>query len=268
MGVMASDDSGVGDRAGDENNVSTLASSQRGSLVELRARENERMAEDRRLRIRLMWSCAIIGAMVGMFAGYLGVVISIVNQGVGVFGWDFYRPDLINFLRTSFAYVVPGALVGGVSTYVLFNSRSEMKSPLRWVIIWILAALGIPLLSGFFLPVTLILFIDIWEGLRPGLWASALLEAFLASFLDGFIYMVTVLSGGAVSGLLFVAVSIGALMLWMNDPIPERWDRLIPRPAYHYLIAFVVSAVPLVIIMFGPFGLLRAFTGFLTGERL
>ncbi len=252
----------------DENDVPTQAPSQRSSLADLRVRENQRMGDERRLRVRLMWSCAVVGAMIGMFAGYLGVVVTIVNQGVGVFGFDFYRPDLVNFLRTFFAYVVPGALVGAMSVFVLFNSRAEMNSPFRWLIIWVLMAFGIPLLSGFFLPLTLVVFIDFWEGLRPGLWVSALVEAFLASFLDGFIYMVTVLPAGAVSGLLFIAFAVGALALWLNDPIPEGWTRRVPRSAYHYLIAFVVSVIPLLIVLLGPFTLLRAFAGFLTGERL
>ena len=77
-------------------------------------------------------------------------------------------------------------------SYVLFTTRSEASSPIRWLIAGIIYALGTPLLIGFLLPLTSLIFVDVLEGLRSGLWISAFVETLLGSFLDGYIYMVKV----------------------------------------------------------------------------
>ena len=251
-----------------ENSSMPQPNTRRDALRGLRQRENELLDADRRLRLRLAITNAIIGAMIGMLIGYLGTAIAIVDDGIGDFGFRFFRPSLDLYLRVSTAYFIPGALIGGISSYLLFTGRTEIKSPIRWISTWLILAPGIPLLIGFFLPVTFVVFVDFWEGLRPGLWASAIVENFLRSFVDGFIYMVSVLYAGLASAVAYIVISIVCVILWIKDPIPSEWTRSIPAPAYYYAFAFCLSASPLVIMLFGPFNLLRAVTAFLTGENV
>ena len=177
------------------------------ALNRLREAENQRLDVERVVRKRLMWLGIVVGATVGLTVGYLGTLITIVDNSIGEFGFQFYRPNFIeSFLRIITAYILAGGAVGGALSYVLFTTRSEASSPIRWLIAGIIYALGTPLLIGFLLPLTILIFVDFFEGLRPGLWISAFVETLLGSFLDGYIYMVKVLSAGVAGAVLFLII--------------------------------------------------------------
>ena len=239
------------------------------ALNRIREAENQRLDVEREVRKRLMWLGIVVGATVGLTVGYLATLITIVDSGIGEFGFQFYRPNFVEgFLRVITAYILGGGLVGGALSYVLFTTRSEASSPIRWIIAGIVYALGAPLLIGFLLPMTLLIFVDFFEGLRPGLWISAFVETLLGSFLDGYIFMVKVLSAGVTGAVLFLLIAIGTHLASLRSTPMESSSRTIPTSAIYYAAAAIIAIIPLILLAAGPFSLATAFTSFLTGEQL
>jgi len=239
------------------------------ALNRLREAENQRLDVERVVRKRLMWLGIVVGATVGLTVGYLGTLITIVDNGIGEFGFQFYRPNFVeSFLRIITAYILGGGAVGGALSYVLFTTRAEASSPIRWIIAGIVYALGAPLLIGFLLPLTILIFVDFFEGLRPGLWISAFVETLLGSFLDGYIYMVKVLSAGVTGAVLFLIIAIGTHIASLRSVFAESSSRTISSSVPYYVVAAIIALIPLVLLAVGPFSLVTDFTSFLTGERL
>ena len=256
--------SSVNDETSEAN---TSPESRTQALDRIRDAENERLGVERSTQKRLMWLGVVAGASVGLLVGYLATLITIVDSGIGEFGFEFYRPNFLQgFLRVVTTYLIGGGAVGGALMYVLFTSRQEASSPFRWLIACVAFSLATPLLIGFLLPLTILIFGDFVEGLRPGLWVSAFIETLLGSFLDGYIFLVKVLYAGVVGGLLFVTITASVyavsqrLSLPTSDAMPER--------LVLYVVACSAALIPLVVIAFGPFSLATAVTSFLTGEKL
>ena len=239
------------------------------ALNRIREAENERLVVERSIQKRLSWLGVVAGASVGMLVGYLATLMTIVDSGIGEFGFEFYRPNFLQgFLRVITAYLISGGAVGGGLLYVLFTSRNEASSVFRWLIAAVVYALATPLLMGFLLPLTILIFGDFVEGLRPGLWLSAFVETLLGSFLDGYIFLVKVLYAGVVGGLLFVAITASVYVASQRLPLPMKLTDEMPKPVVLYIVAGTVALIPLVVIAFGPFSLATAVTSFLTGEKL
>ena len=254
---------------GETHEQTTTSETRTEALNRLREAENQRLDVERVVRKRLMWLGIVVGATVGLTVGYLGTLITIVDNGIGEFGFQFYRPNFVeSFLRIITAYILGGGAVGGALSYVLFTTRSEASSPIRWVIAGIVYALGAPLLIGFFLPLTILIFVDFFEGLRPGLWISAFVETLLGSFLDGYIYMVKVLSAGVTGAVLFLIISIGTHVASLRSAFTESSSRSMSSSVMYYVVAAVIALIPLVLLAVGPFSLVTDFTSFMTGERL
>ncbi len=237
------------------------------ALNRIREAENERLMEERSTQKRLMWLGIIVGATVGMLFGYLATLVTIVDGGIGDFGFQFYRPNFINgFLRLIAAYIVGGGLVGGGLLYVLFTSRQEATSVIRWLIVGTFFAIAVPLLIGFLLPVTFLIFVDIPAGLRPGLWVSAFVETFLGSFLDGYIFMVKTLYAGFVCSILFLTIAIGAYIVSRRISLPQGTG---PNSLIlFYIAAGSMPLILLTILASGPLSLATAVAALLTGENL
>ncbi len=253
----------------DSSQVQTQPETRSAALARLREAENQRLDVERVVRKRLMWLGIVVGATVGLTVGYLGTLITIVDNGIGEFGFQFYRPNFVeSFLRIITAYILAGGAVGGGLSYVLFTTRSEASSPIRWTIAGIIYALATPLMIGFLLPLTILIFVDFFEGLRPGLWISAFVETLLGSFLDGYIYMVKVLSAGVTGAVLFLIISIGTYVASLRSVFAESSSRTIPASVIYYAVAAIIALIPLVLLTVGPFSLVTDFTSFLTGERL
>ena len=239
------------------------------ALNRLREAENQRLDVERVVRIRLMWLGIVVGATVGLTVGYLATLITVVDNGVGDFGFQFYRPNFVeSFLRVITAYILGGGFVGGALCYVLFTSRSEASSPFRWIVAGIVYALATPLLIGFLLPLTILISVDFFEGLRPGLWASAFVETLLGSFLDGYIFMVKVLSAGVTGTVMFLLIMIGTHVVSLRSGVVESSARTISSGVMYYVVAAIIALIPLILLAAGPFSLVTAFTSFLTGEAL
>ncbi len=239
------------------------------ALNRIRDAENERLGVERSTQKRLMWLGAVTGASVGMLVGYLATLVTIVDSGVGEFGFEFYRPNFLQgFLRVVTAYLIGGGAVGGALMYVLFTSRQEASSVFRWAIAGIAYSLATPLLIGFLLPLTILIFGDFVEGLRPGLWLSAFVETLLGSFLDGYIFLVKVLYAGVVGGLLFVVITALVYAGSQRLSLPMSLTDEMPKSLVLYVVAGCVALIPLVVIAFGPFSLATAVASFLTGEKL
>ncbi len=240
-----------------------------GTLDQIRETEQLRLTAERAIQIRLLWLGIIVGAAAGMLVGYLATLITIVDTGSVDFGFKFYRPNFVEgFLRVITAYIIGGGSVGGLVMYVLFTSRQEAGNPFRWLIATTAYALATPLLIGFLLPLTLLFFVDIVEGLRPGLWLSAFVETLLGSFLDGYIFMVKSLYAGVLGGVLFAAVSIGVYIFSQRADSIDIGDGDTRTPFGLYAAAVIVALIPLAILAFGPFSLATQVTSMLTGENL
>ena len=239
------------------------------ALNRIRDAENERLGSERIVQKRLMWLGVVGGATVGMLIGYLATLITIVDNGTGQFGFEFYRPNFVSgFLRVVTAYIIGGGAIGGATMYVLFTSRREATSVFRWIITGITYAIAAPLLIGFLLPLTFLIFADVVEGLRPALWLSAFVETLLGSFLDGFIYLVQVLYAGVVCGVIFVGICICVHVAMQRINLPASLTRKIPSPVVFYILAGVVALLPLAILVLGPFSFITAVASAITGERL
>lgn len=239
------------------------------ALNRIREAENERLDFERSIQKRLMWLGVVAGASVGMLVGYLATLITIVDGGIGEFGFEFYRPNFLqSFLRVVTAYLIGGGAVGGALVYVLFTSRNEASSVFRWIIAFVVYSLAAPLLIGFLLPLTILIFGDFIEGLRPGLWLSAFVETLLGSFLDGYIFLVKVLYAGVAGGLLFVVILVAVYVGSQRLSMPASATDTTSNPIVLYVIAGSAALIPLVVIAFGPFSLATAVTSFLTGEKL
>ena len=249
--------------------TTTSSDTRAEALNRIREAENERLVVERSVQKRLTWLGVVAGATVGLLVGYLATLITIVDSGIGEFGFHFYRPNFVeSFLRLITAYIFGGGFVGGAIIYVLFTSRQEATSVFRWLMAGIVYAFGAPLLIGFLLPTTLLIFADIVEGLRPGLWLSAFIESLLGSFLDGYIFLVKVLYAGVIGGVLFVAITAGVYVASQRMSLPGSLTDVIPRPVVFYVTAGTAALIPLFIIAFGPFSLTTAVASFLTGEKL
>ena len=248
----------------------TTSETRAQALNRIREAENQRLDAERVVRKRLMWLGIVVGATVGLTVGYLATLITIVDSGIGEFGFQFYRPNFVEgFLRVITAHILGGGAVGGALSYFLFTTRSEASSPIRWLIAGIVYALAAPLLIGFLLPLTILIFVDFFEGLRPGLWISAFVETLLGSFLDGYIFMVKVLSAGVTGAVLFLIISIGTHVASLRSAFAESSSRgMIPSSVIYYVVAAIIALIPLVLLVVGPFSLVTDFTSFLTGERL
>ena len=239
------------------------------ALNRIREVENERLGVERAARVRLMWIGIIIGATVGLTVGYLATLITIVDGGIGDFGFKFYRPNFVQgFLRVITAYLIGGGFVGGLIAYFLFTTRAEAASPIRWIIAFVAYAGGTPLVIGFLLPLTILIFGDFVEGLRPGLWISAFVETLLGSFLDGYIFMVKVLYAGVTGAVLYVLISLGTHLATSRVTSSATDKSGAPSSLIIYVIAAAVALVPLVLLVVGPFSLVTSFTSTLTGEPL
>ena len=239
------------------------------ALNRIRSAENERMGVERTVQMRLMWLGIVVGAIVGLTVGYLATLITIVDGGVGDFGFQFYRPNFVSgFLRVITAYLISGGAIGGGIMFALFTTRNEANSVFRWLIAGIFYALATPLLIGFLLPLTLLIFGDIVEGLRPGLWLSAFVETLLGSFLDGYIFLIKVLYSGFVGALLFVAISAVTFFASLHVELPSWLTRRFSNVIVFNVIGALIGLIPLVIIVAGPFSLVTAIASTLTGERL
>jgi hypothetical protein len=248
---------------------SELAEGRAQALNRIREAENERLGLDRIAQKRLMRLGLVVGATVGMLVGYLATLIVIVDNGISEFGFEFYRPNFVEgFLRVVTAYIIGGGIVGGALTYFLFTNRQEATSIFRWLIAGIAYAFAGLLLIGFLLPLTILIFGDFIEGLRPGLWLSAFVETLLGSFLDGYIFMVKSLYAGVVGGILFVAISIVAYATYVNVSVPSIISRRVPEAAVFHIIAAIIALMPLAVMMVGPFSLATAIASLLTGEKL
>ena len=235
----------------------------------IRDAENERLLVERSVQKRLMWLGFVVGATVGMLVGYLSTAITIVDSNVGEFGFQFYRPNFVeSFLRIITAYILGGGLVGGGIMYAVITTRQEASSIFRWVIVAFVYSIATPLLIGFLLPLTILIFVDIFEGLRPGLWISAFVETLLGSFLDGYIFMLKTLYAGVLGGVLFVAIAAVTYMASMRALIPSALGRRVPELVVYYALAAIIALTPLVVLVVGPFSLLTAVTSTLTGEKL
>ena len=239
------------------------------ALNRIRSAENERMGVERTVQMRLMWLGIVVGATVGLTVGYLATLITIVDGGVGDFGFQFYRPNFVSgFLRVITAYLIGGGAIGGGIMFALFTTRNEANSVFRWLIAGVFYALATPLLIGFLLPLTLLIFGDIVEGLRPGLWLSAFVETLLGSFLDGYIFLIKVLYSGFVGALLFVAISAVTFFASLHVELPSSLTRKVSNVVVFNVIGALIGLIPLVIIVAGPFSLVTAIASTLTGERL
>ena len=254
----------------DANGPSTVTqpTPARQRLDELRAGEANRRESDRRLRVRMTLSGTIAGAAVAMFVGFLGTSVLIADDGAREFGFRFYRPDLANFFRLSTAYLFSGAVVGAGISYLVGLSRSSSTNPLFWLGGAVVSSLAIPLLIGLTLPLTVLIFFDFFTGLRPGLWLSAFAQVFLASFLDGYIYMVTVVYAGMLGGLCFGICTAISAWIWVKDPLSNSIAHPTARTVTYSAMIGVLAAAPLLVVAFGPLDLLRSLTGFLAGENL
>ena len=249
--------------------VQPSAASRAGALNRIREAENERLGVERVARFRLMWLGITVGATVGLTVGYLATLITIVDSGISQFGFQFYRPDFVEgFLRIVTAYLIGGGIVGGATAYFLFTTRAEAASPMRWIIAGCVYAVGAPLAIGFLLPLTLLIFVDVIEGLRPGLWLSAFAETLLGSFLDGYIFMVKVLYAGVTGALLYVLVFLAAHIASNRLTLAGRLVGSSAKSIIVYIAAVAVALVPLLLLAAGPFSMVSDFTAMLTGERL
>lgn len=152
--------------------------------------------------------------------------------------------------------------------YAVITTRQEASSIFRWVIVAFVYSIATPLLIGFLLPLTILIFVDIFEGLRPGLWISAFVETLLGSFLDGYIFMLKTLYAGVLGGVLFVAIAAVTYMASMRALIPSALGRRVPELVVYYALAAIIALTPLVVLVVGPFSLLTAVTSTLTGEKL
>ena len=239
------------------------------ALNRIREAENERLGVERATQKRLTWLGIVAGATVGMLVGYLATLVTIVDSGIGEFGFEFYRPNFFQgFLRVVSAYLIGGGAVGGALLYLLFTSRNEASSIFRWGIAGIAYAFATPLLIGFLLPMTILIFGDFVEGLRPGLWLSAFVETLLGSFLDGYIFLVKVLYAGVVGGLLFVVITASVYACSRRFSFIASLTDAMPKPVVNYVIAGAAALIPLLLIAFGPFSFATAVASFLTGEKL
>ena len=245
------------------------AQSRAAALNELRVAENLRLAEERSVRRNLLLIGVIVGAAAGMVVGYLGTLITIVDAGSGEFGFEFYRPSFVDgYLRAVSAYLIGGGVVGGLLSHWVFTTRAEASSILRWIIVGVIYAILTPLLIGFLLPLTLLIFGDFVEGLRPGLWLSAFVETLLGSFLDGYIFMVKVLAAGWLGTAWYLIVAVASYLATLRLTIPAAVRRVLPGNVAIYVAAFVVAAIPVLAFALLPLDAATAFTAFLTGERL
>ena len=268
--IEGMDDSNSSSSVNDETSEATSSPETRTqALNRIRDAENERLGVERSTQKRLMWLGVVAGASVGMLVGYLATLMTIVDSGIGEFGFEFYRPNFLQgFLRVVTAYLIGGGAVGGALMYVLFTSRGEASSLFRWLIACVAYSLATPLLIGFLLPMTIFIFGDFVEGLRPGLWLSAFIETLLGSFLDGYIFLVKVLYAGVVGGLLFVAITSLIYVGSQRRSLAISLTDEMPKPIVLYVVAGCVASIPLVVIAFGPFSLATAVASFLTGEKL
>ena len=253
----------------DPPDLEPTSESRAQALNRLREVENERLGEELIIRKRLMWLGIVVGATVGLTIGYMGTLITIVDSGIGEFGFKFFKPNFVDgFLRIITAYIIGGGFVGGGLSYLLFTTRAEAASPVRWIIAGIFYALAAPLLIGFLLPTTLLVFVDFIEGLRPGLWLSAFVETLLGSFLDGYIFMVKILAAGWIGALMFLVIFIATYVASQRLTLPESITQKVPAVIVYNVGAAVIALIPLIIIAFGPFSLTTAVASFLTGENL
>ena len=267
--IEGMDNSNSSSLSDEPSETSTSPESRTQALKRIRDVENERLGVERSIQKRLMWLGVVAGASVGLLVGYLATLVTIVDSGIGEFGFEFYRPNFLQgFLRVVTAYLIGGGAIGGALMYVLFTSRHEASSLFRWAIAWVAYSLATPLLIGFLLPLTILIFGDFVEGLRPGLWLSAFIETLLGSFLDGYIFLVKVLYAGVVGGSLFVAITALVYAGSRRLSLPMSLTDEMPKSVVLYVFAGCVALIPLVVIAFGPFSLATAVASFLTGEKL
>ena len=254
------------DDTGTSVDAPALSGKQR--LDELRSLESTRRGADQDLRKRMTLVGAVIGIMVAFFVGYLGIAVTIADDGAREFGFRFFRPDLANFFRASTAYIFSGAVVGAGLTNLVAISRSTASNPFMWLGAGVVSIIATPLLIGLTLPLTILIFFDFFEGLKPGLWASAFTQEFLGSFFSGYLYMVNIVYAGALGAIVFVILTGLNAWVWIKDPAGGSISDQRIRSAAYVCVLAGIAAVPFLVVAFGPLDLLRSVTGFLTGERL
>ena len=248
--------------------VDSPALTGRQRLEELRSLESTRRGADHELRRRMTLAGAVIGITVAFLVGFLGISVTVADEGAREFGFRFFRPDLSNFLRASTAYIFSGAVVGAGLTSIVAISRSTAANPFMWLGAGVISIIAMPLLIGLTLPLTLLIFFDFFEGLELGLWASAFTQEFLGSFFSGYLYMVNIVYAGALGAIVFVLLTGLSAWIWIKDPAVGLIDNQRIRSAVYICVLAAIGAVPFLVVSLGPLDLLRALTGFLTGERL
>ena len=248
--------------------VDAPAITARQRLDELRSLETTRRGADQTLRRRMTLAGAVIGIMVAFLVGYLGIAITVADEGARDFGFRFFKPDLANFLRASTAYIFSGAVGGAALTNLVAISRSTASNPFVWLGAGIVSIIATPLLIGLTLPLTILIFFDFFEGLKPGLWASAFTQEFLGSFFSGYLYMVNIVYAGAIGAIVFVLATGLSAWAWIKDPAINLIENDRVRSTIYICALAALTAIPFLVLVFGPLDLLRSLTAFLTGERL
>lgn len=254
------------DDAQPSSDGSALTARQR--LDELRSLETSRRGADQVLRRRMTVAGAVIGIMVAFLVGYLGVAVTLADEGAREFGFRFSKPDLATFLRASTAYIFSGAVVGAALTSLVALSRSTASNPFIWLGAGVVSIIATPLLIGLTLPLTVLIFFYFFEGLEPRLWASAFTQEFLGSFFSGYLYMVNIVYAGAFGAIVFVLATALSAWVWIRDPAVNLIESDRARSAVYVCFLGALTAIPFLVLVLGPLDLLRSLTGFLTGERL
>ena len=138
-----------------------------------------------------------------------------------------------------------------------------------WLGAGVVSIIATPLLIGLTLPLTILIFFDFFEGLKTGhlgfphshksssdrssagtsTWSTSSTRAHSARFV-------------------FVILTGLNAWVWIKDPAGGSINDQRIRSAAYVCVLAGIAAVPFLVVAFGPLDLLRALTGFLTGERL
>ena len=155
-----------------------------------------------------------LAACVGVAAHYITAVSRLTEVRLR-HGNDLVHLETIPSIFYGTCGAVAGICIGFLILRWIKSNPNSGRGPRFWILIFILTSIGIPLLTGFFMPFGK-LFIDIYDGHSQNIFQGSL-SAFISAPKNMFVYATMGIYPGLIAGALFSAIGSLIDLLLRSD---------------------------------------------------
>jgi hypothetical protein len=219
------------------------------TINQLREIERRRARERRKRRNRLVFSLAVLGAVLSVLGLYITLPARL-SETVDQYRFELVRPEWGPFLRVAVAAILSGGLLAALIGRIASSGTEKRHAPIAWLFYGALYGVVIPFATGAFIPASGTI-IDLATGRAPlrG-FGTRLFYSVLGTPVFATVYGILGFYVGLISGVL-LAIAGWAIHRLNGSENHElaRWG-----PISLAVIVSVLIAVP---VLFGPFQLFK-----------